>query len=97
MQMIAAIILREHSVRVIWISDGLIKINEPVEYLITSGPFINGFPLCLFLRCEIPASSTLKRCECAREYFETILMRPLGQLSQTGDDVLRTYRLRCRS
>ena len=53
MQVIPAIIGGQHTVWMVWVANGPLKIDDTIERLATADPFVHGFSLSFLLRREV--------------------------------------------
>src|SRR5579875_543046 len=88
MYVIAAIVLSQHTVRMLGILNGLVEIHHTIEGAARSDPVIYLFPLHFLLRSEVAACPcAFKRSQGGAKDFEAMLMGALDQLLQSPDDL----------
>ena len=91
MQVIAAVVLREESLRVLRVLDRLIEVEDPVELPAFLNEVVDR--LSLLLAFLIVVSRSLEWCEGCTEDPRSLGMNPSDDLLHPIDDLIGSHRL----
>src|SRR5690242_8896611 len=90
MQVIAAVVSRQHSIRMVGVADSLVEIDHAIERASITNESVDRLALRLFFRREVTGKrSTFKRRQCPAEYFYAMLVSPLDHLLHPGNQIFR--------
>jgi hypothetical protein len=87
--MVAAVVSRLHSVRIRWVLDRFVEVDDTVKGATRANPFIDRFAFLLLFRSEVAGNGCAGEwCQCRAENLQPPFVSALNHLVESCNNVL---------